>query len=155
MVTTYWISDQADNDAYAINAAGALRMHTYRLALLSQSDAPEPAVQAAREAYDQAWQDPVFAQVTHGSPALVQQLEQAREYSQKIVVGPPGPDAQVLLDEQVARIDQLVSGIQSHAERNGQRLRLVQVLRSEEHTSELQSRGHLVCRLLLEKKKQK
>src|SRR5690625_5913081 len=28
-------------------------------------------------------------------------------------------------------------------------------LRSEEHTSELQSRGHLVCRLLLEKKKVK
>src|SRR5207253_11045749 len=32
---------------------------------------------------------------------------------------------------------------------------LLQILsrRSEEHTSELQSRGHLVCRLLLEKKK--
>src|SRR2546429_2227119 len=29
------------------------------------------------------------------------------------------------------------------------------VLRSEEHTSELQSRLHLVCRLLLEKKKTK
>src|SRR5690554_7589245 len=28
-------------------------------------------------------------------------------------------------------------------------------MRSEEHTSELQSRPHLVCRLLLEKKKQK
>src|SRR2546422_1094568 len=28
-----------------------------------------------------------------------------------------------------------------------------QLLRSEEHTSELQSRLHLVCRLLLEKKK--
>src|SRR5690625_6531342 len=28
------------------------------------------------------------------------------------------------------------------------------VERSEEHTSELQSRGHLVCRLLLEKKNQ-
>src|SRR5690625_6529094 len=28
-------------------------------------------------------------------------------------------------------------------------------VRSEEHTSELQSRGHLVCRLLLEKKKNK
>src|SRR5271166_7057626 len=27
--------------------------------------------------------------------------------------------------------------------------------RSEDHTSELQSRGHLVCRLLLEKKKKK
>src|SRR5439155_3232429 len=31
---------------------------------------------------------------------------------------------------------------------------LNKVQRSEEHTSELQSRGHLVCRLLLEKKKQ-
>src|SRR3989442_11603566 len=30
-----------------------------------------------------------------------------------------------------------------------------QPLRSEEHTSELQSRPHLVCRLLLEKKKKK
>src|SRR5690625_7054167 len=29
------------------------------------------------------------------------------------------------------------------------------IMRSEEHTSELQSRGHLVCRLLLEKKKKK
>src|SRR5690625_6471007 len=27
------------------------------------------------------------------------------------------------------------------------------LVRSEEHTSELQSRGHLVCRLLLERKK--
>src|SRR5690625_6009748 len=30
-----------------------------------------------------------------------------------------------------------------------------EMVRSEEHTSELQSRGHLVCRLLLEKKKKK
>src|SRR2546422_6711894 len=30
---------------------------------------------------------------------------------------------------------------------------LARLLRSEEHTSELQSRLHLVCRLLLEKKK--
>src|SRR5690625_7103367 len=33
------------------------------------------------------------------------------------------------------------------------RLRMSIRERSEEHTSELQSRGHLVCRLLLEKKK--
>src|SRR5439155_4664111 len=33
--------------------------------------------------------------------------------------------------------------------------RLFRSRRSEEHTSELQSRGHLVCRLLLEKKKKK
>src|SRR3712207_7931433 len=33
------------------------------------------------------------------------------------------------------------------------RVRPVRVCRSEEHTSELQSRQYLVCRLLLEKKK--
>src|SRR5690606_40663465 len=37
----------------------------------------------------------------------------------------------------------------------GKRLRPLLVLRSEEHTSELQSRENLVCRLLLEKKKKK
>src|SRR5690554_7338186 len=38
----------------------------------------------------------------------------------------------------------------AHGEHPAVHLRLV---RSEEHTSELQSRPHLVCRLLLEKKK--
>src|SRR3712207_8482678 len=39
-------------------------------------------------------------------------------------------------------------------DRRGQRrLAMVDVTRSEEHTSELQSRQYLVCRLLLEKKK--
>src|SRR5690625_6852304 len=46
--------------------------------------------------------------------------------------------------------------IKSAADQPPFRLRLrkntVPPLRSEEHTSELQSRGHLVCRLLLEKK---
>src|SRR5436305_10243890 len=49
---------------------------------------------------------------------------------------------------------------QKRADRNAERdrrrsreLLAVLALRSEEHTSELQSRPHLVCRLLLEKKK--
>src|SRR2546422_3337599 len=36
---------------------------------------------------------------------------------------------------------------------SGPRVALQETCRSEEHTSELQSRLHLVCRLLLEKKK--
>src|SRR5690625_2654667 len=41
-----------------------------------------------------------------------------------------------------------------HFKPSGSKVRGLDVdLRSEEHTSELQSRGHLVCRLLLEKKK--
>src|SRR2546430_16396516 len=49
-----------------------------------------------------------------------------------------------------------------HARRTNQRSRLLRVhraepvrVRSEEHTSELQSQSNLVCRLLLEKKKKK
>src|SRR2546422_6951714 len=45
-----------------------------------------------------------------------------------------------------AERDALVAGLTDSTETRGSR--------SEEHTSELQSRLHLVCRLLLEKKKQ-
>src|SRR3712207_6975317 len=40
-----------------------------------------------------------------------------------------------------------------HSAADGSRLRRRGLSRSEEHTSELQSRQYLVCRLLLEKKK--
>src|SRR5439155_12624248 len=47
-----------------------------------------------------------------------------------------------------------VSRHRAYLSRSNSRLRARQPgRRSEEHTSELQSRGHLVCRLLLEKKK--
>src|SRR5690606_40342770 len=42
---------------------------------------------------------------------------------------------------------------QQALDRAAQRARPVRRIRSEEHTSELQSRENLVCRLLLEKKK--
>src|SRR5690348_17906092 len=38
---------------------------------------------------------------------------------------------------------------------SGTRAQLLRAMRSEEHTSELQSPVHLVCRLLLEKKKKR
>src|SRR3989442_8620579 len=41
----------------------------------------------------------------------------------------------------------------SQVERRGHGMAEGHTVRSEEHTSELQSRPHLVCRLLLEKKK--
>src|SRR2546422_7754927 len=44
-------------------------------------------------------------------------------------------------------------GNQAHAEKHAEHEQARITQRSEEHTSELQSRLHLVCRLLLEKKK--
>src|SRR5439155_27183286 len=52
----------------------------------------------------------------------------------------------------LARDARRVSGARVHAARSSGLASGVNP-RSEEHTSELQSRGHLVCRLLLEKKK--
>src|SRR5690625_5820520 len=55
----------------------------------------------------------------------------------------PGLDVQALLGDRP--VDQVqIQVVQAQTLEGG---------RSEEHTSELQSRGHLVCRLLLEKKK--
>src|SRR3989442_11961985 len=48
-----------------------------------------------------------------------------------------------------------VCGIQGSAEAKRKFEKCLRASRSEEHTSELQSRPHLVCRLLLEKKKKK
>src|SRR3712207_7959911 len=56
-----------------------------------------------------------------------------------------------LVDAQLARVEQ-PEQLDAAEVRLAQRAEL---LRSEEHTSELQSRQYLVCRLLLEKKKNK
>src|SRR2546429_4495548 len=56
--------------------------------------------------------------------------------------GPGKEDNQRILDGQAVRF-------------GNERARLRRSDRSEEHTSELQSRLHLVCRLLLEKKKKR
>src|SRR5690554_7323702 len=46
-------------------------------------------------------------------------------------------------------------GLLSAAAHYAREVGAIRLSRSEEHTSELQSRPHLVCRLLLEKKKKK
>src|SRR2546422_2005919 len=63
----------------------------------------------------------------------------------------PSPDAPVLREEG-ARPPEPNRGSHAYVLGRGCRGALA---RSEEHTSELQSRLHLVCRLLLEKKKKR
>src|SRR5690242_21285817 len=59
-----------------------------------------------------------------------------------------------LLQERVAALDRLVGHVGEAGRLPGEELLAHQaVVRSEEHTSELQSHVNLVCRLLLEKKK--
>src|SRR5207253_8627340 len=64
-------------------------------------------------------------------------------------------DAFATVDD-TTTLDELLQRLEQPRQWRGRRVRALRPLaddRSEEHTSELQSRGHLVCRLLLEKKK--
>src|SRR5256884_4376155 len=67
-------------------------------------------------------------------------------------LAPTGPPRGVIGAKQIATRDSLEALIHASALVDALLGRLAET-RSEEHTSELQSRLHLVCRLLLEKKK--
>src|SRR5437660_9616241 len=62
----------------------------------------------------------------------------------------PGAGGKPLISDGLSKAEGRVQPSNRRARSAGTRDR---ASRSEEHTSELQSRGHLVCRLLLEKKK--
>src|SRR5690625_3381389 len=73
-------------------------------------------------------------------------------------VGTTGPALYRHFPGKEALLGQVLVEISARLSRQGEQLLARadgpgHALRSEEHTSELQSRGHLVCRLLLEKKK--
>src|SRR5439155_25751716 len=70
-------------------------------------------------------------------------------------VGADQPDLVATQDRRVETLDDhLVAELHAHVAQLGDDLAARHArVRSEEHTSELQSRGHLVCRLLLEKNK--
>src|SRR5207253_7504315 len=74
----------------------------------------------------------------------------AAQYEEHAVLLPPGAPAA----HGQAAIHAFFAKMVQAAAKDGLAFSLrTKPARSEEHTSELQSRGHLVCRLLLEKKK--
>src|SRR5437870_7297262 len=60
-----------------------------------------------------------------------------------------------LLGDGIRVLSRSLKRIAAQCKRGALEVDAFQAARSEEHTSELQSRGHLVCRLLLEKKKKR
>lgn len=131
MAASYWLSDRADSDAYAINLAGSLRMQTYRIALLAEQQGADAALAQTRDSLERIWQDPVFATLTDSDPALDQSFTEARQGWRDLAsrLGQaPLNELQPELAAQVERLNALVGQIQRHAEANGQLLRLVQVL---------------------------
>src|SRR3989449_10527553 len=104
-----------------------------------------------REKGDQLYllPDEPVTMVKDGKPRKVsrQPLTDQHIYALLVEVAP---------SESADHIDQMAeTEFEYVADRGMVRVRIVPEARSEEHTSELQSRLHLVCRLLLEKKKKK
>src|SRR3712207_6859651 len=62
-----------------------------------------------------------------------------------------GVTAPIVGASKIDQLDQAVAALQVRLA--AEEIRALEAPRSEEHTSELQSRQYLVCRLLLEKKK--
>src|SRR5256885_12869594 len=85
----------------------------------------------------------LFPYTTLFRSVLVPRLRQPGLPHEDVVLQHARPDVVEVDDVQIARLIQLT----------GLRILLLEDLRSEEHTSELQSPCNLVCRLLLEKKK--
>src|SRR5690625_6365638 len=82
--------------------------------------------------------------------ALVETGIGVRCLGQRDVLGHHEAGLGAAFDDHVAQLVGIALGV---GLTGPHRLALLEEARSEEHTSELQSRGHLVCRLLLEKKK--
>src|SRR3989449_6961431 len=64
-----------------------------------------------------------------------------------------GPGAYALIRKLEGELEQAAGVLRTQPEHLVHRIEQLLDARSEEHTSEIQSRLHLVCRLLLEKKK--
>src|SRR5690625_5775158 len=91
-----------------------------------------------------------------------QEVEEAKKHDSLITFAAYLTDRGILTEENSkamhAEIDEMINKATDYAENAAyadpeSALKFVYEERSEEHTSELQSRGHLVCRLLLEQKK--
>src|SRR5690348_17538892 len=82
-------------------------------------------------------------------------LFRSQRVDRRVALGAGG--CQLLLGDRVIllQIAAHLAGLAALVDVIDETLGVLPVARSEEHTSELQSPVHLVCRLLLEKKKQK
>src|SRR5690625_4945279 len=86
--------------------------------------------------------NPSFQVPIQGLDRMIGAVEASAIILKKLV-----QDAELELSEEITDVVITVPAYFDDAKRNAT------IERSEEHTSELQSRGHIVCRLLLEKRK--
>ncbi|MCA6063733.1 ATP-binding protein [Thalassolituus marinus] len=126
ILVSYWLSDQADNDAYAINVAGSLRMQSYRYA------SSESVREDARSVVNSAWEDPVMRNVIREAnlTELFELLQSRWINVQSSLKSAVLSDAEKLrlVDDFVIGLNTLVLGIQKNAEAKIRAIRTFQVI---------------------------
>ncbi len=125
IMVSYWLSDQADNDAYAINKTGSMRMLSYRTVL-------EPEQSQSREQIASIFKDPVILNVIHNaklSDAFIS-LENEWHNIEPILVSTQVAQSEkiTLIDNFIVRLNNTVTGIQHNAEHNIRSQRTFQVI---------------------------
>jgi len=132
MAVSYWLSVRADSDAHAINLAGSLRMHTYRLlALEDNTAATDEDRKRARADLERTWEHPLFESLRHRSDELAAQLDEAQSQWRMLdqEFGDMAPAERIATTERfVEQLYAFVDQLQRHAEASAALLRLVQVL---------------------------
>ena len=131
MLASYWLSDKTDNDAYAVNVAGSLRMQSYRLAWLAQHGDKEKLA-AAKVQFEQSWQHPVFKRFMHND-VVVSQFDTAKKHwnslQRQITEGSASTEQiELALNQQILQLEQLVAYIQQDAEQKVRNFRTLQLV---------------------------
>lgn len=130
MMVSYWLSGRADSDAHAINVAGSLRMHSYRLAWLHQQQ-DQQKLQQALQQFSNSWQHPVFKRFLN-QPEILLKYQTAQQHWLQLAPQLGNSPALSLMEQQLAEqvrlLDELVLIIQQDAESKVKTFRSVQVI---------------------------
>lgn len=130
MLVSYWLSDQADNDAYVINQAGSLRMYSYQYAAYAATQ-PEKA-DALKNKIDEVWHDPTLMAASR-HPRINDCYQQALVSWQALglaIAERPYVDiiTAPVFAEHIANLQHYVHSLQLSAEGKIQTLRTAQVI---------------------------
>lgn len=126
IMVSYWLSDQADNDAYVVNIAGSMRMHSYRMLLNTQDQ------HLHQQHIEEVMRNPVLnnvvrrAELDHTFSELENHWHALSLSLQKMPIS--AAEKLQRLDNFVGELNGLVLAIQHNAEHNIRTLRAFQVI---------------------------
>jgi two-component system nitrate/nitrite sensor histidine kinase NarX len=129
MFASYWITEQADIDAYAINISGSLRMQTYQMGFYANAGLVDDVNQTTL-LFEEKLNSPIFNKIRQ-SPEVISVLHELTVFWYQEVkpsLIPGNPELTQHLATQVSLANQIVTLLQQHAEQRIVLLRTIQLV---------------------------